>query len=375
MISVFGSLVGDDEIQNVVKVMQSQWMGFGKNVDIFEEAYKKKFNLQNFAMVDSGSNALFMAIKLLNLPPNSEVIVPSFTWVSCAQAVLLCGLTPVFCDVNLRTMNIDKKSIEDKITNRTAAIMVVHYAGLPVEMDEILNFGYPVVEDSAHAVCSTYKGIPCGAIGDVGIYSFDAVKNLTVGEGGGLTTKVKNGIERAKIMRYCGIGKSGFDTAMTHKDLKNRWWEYQISEPFIKMLPTNIAAAIGIAQLNKIEQLQERRKQIWDIYQDEFSNVNSLIKPIDAPSHTRHSYFTYCIRAKNRDGLANYLLDNGIYTTLRYHPLHLNKIYNQENIELKNSEILNEDALSLPLHPRLTDLDVEKIITEVKRFYAKKSLC
>jgi aminotransferase len=176
-------------------------------------------------------------------------------------------------------------------------------------------------------------------------------------------------------MRYCGIGKSGFDAAMTHKDIKNRWWEYQISEPFIKMLPTNIAAAIGIAQLNKIEQLQERRKQIWDIYQDEFSNINSLIKPIDAPSHTRHSYFTYCIRAKNRDDLANHLLENGIYTTLRYHPLHLNKIYNQENIELKNSEILNKDALSLPLHPRLTDMDVEKIITEVKRFYAKKSLC
>lgn len=369
MISVFGSLVGESEIQNVVQVMQSQWMGFGKNVDLFEDKYKKKFNLENFAMVDSGSNALFMAIKLLDLPENSEVILPSFTWVSCAQAILLAGHKPIFCDVDLSTMNVTKKSVEDKLTNKTAAIMVVHYAGLPVEMDEILSLGYQVVEDAAHAVDSTYRGMPCGAIGDVGIYSFDAVKNLTVGEGGGITTKIKNGIERAKTMRYCGIGKSGFDAAMANQNDKNRWWEYQISEPFIKMLPTNLAASIGIAQLDKIDQLQARRKVIWDRFQDEFKAVSNILRPVEALPHMKHSYFTYCIRVKNRDGLAKHLLDRGIYTTLRYHPLHLNAIYSQVDVCLENSEILNEEALSLPLHPRLSDDDVGKIIYEVKQFY------
>lgn len=368
MISVFGSFVGDEEINNVVQVMHSQWMGFGKNVDLFEEKFKEKFGLDNFAMVDSGSNALYMAVKLLNLPPNSEIIVPTFTWVSCAQAVLLAGHVPVFCDVDPMTMNVTRKTVAEKLTHDTKAIMVVHYAGLPVEMDEIISLGYPVIEDAAHAVASTYKGIPCGAIGDVGIYSFDAVKNLTVGEGGGITTKIKNGINRARTMRYCGIGKSGFDAATTGNQ-SSRWWEYQISEPFIKMLPTNLAAGIGLAQLKKIDQLQNLRKTIWDRYQDEFRKIPDLVLPQEATSGMTHSYFTYCIKAPRRNELAKYLLEKDIYTTLRYHPLHLNPIYGQQNVRLVNAEILNEHALSLPLHPRLSSVDVDKVIFEVLNFY------
>ena len=189
MISVFGSLVGDEEIANVTACMRSQWMGFGKNVEVFEKKYMEKYHLSSFAMVDSGSNALFMAVKLLDLPPGSEIILPSFTWVSCAQAILIAGHRPVFCDVDHRTMNVRCEDVEAKVTEKTAAVMVVHYAGLAVDMDPILALGYPVIEDAAHAVDSTYKGKPCGSIGDVGIFSYDAVKNLTVGEGGGITAR------------------------------------------------------------------------------------------------------------------------------------------------------------------------------------------
>ena len=171
MISVFGSLVDEEEIANVAACMRSQWMGFGKGVDTFEAKYKAKFGLEHFAMVDSGSNALFMAVTLLDLPPGSEIILPSFTWVSCAQAVLLAGHKPVFCDVDLVTMNVRRQDVEAKITPRTGAIMVVHYAGLAVDMDPILALGYPVIEDAAHAVDSTYQGKPCGAIGDVLVHS------------------------------------------------------------------------------------------------------------------------------------------------------------------------------------------------------------
>ncbi len=279
MISVFGSLVGDEEISNVTDCMQSQWMGFGGQVADFEKKYQEKFRLPHFAMVDSGSNALYMAISLLNLPPNSEIIVPSFTWVSCAQAVLLAGHKPVFCDVDHRTMNVRAEDVEAMRTSNTKAVMVVHYAGLSVEMDEILALGLPVIEDAAHAVDSTYRGKPCGAIGDVGIFSFDAVKNLTVGEGGGITSKHKDWIERAKVLRYCGIGKSGFDAAMSSAQTKKRWWEYNIQEPFIKMLPTNLAANIGLAQLNRIDALQARRKEIWEIYQRELEAVPGLVNP------------------------------------------------------------------------------------------------
>jgi dTDP-4-amino-4,6-dideoxygalactose transaminase len=369
MITVFGSLVGKEEIDNVTECMSSQWMGFGKKVDLFEEKYKNKFGLKNFAMVDSGSNALFMAVKLLDLPPNSEIILPSFTWVSCAQAIMLAGHKPIFCDVDIVTMNVRREDIEKVLSPNTAAIMVVHYAGLAVDLDPILDLGLPVIEDAAHAISSTYKGKPCGAIGDVGIYSYDAVKNMTVGEGGGIASIDPLKIERAKVMRYCGIGKSGFDTAISNASGKSRWWEYNIQEPFIKMLPTNLAASIGIAQLDKIDELQSRRKHIWDKYQDELSGMDNLILPQESKPGDIHSYFTYCIRVKKRDELAHYLLKENIYTTLRYHPLHLNPLYKQTNIRLENCEQLNEDALSIPIHPRLTNEDQDKIISKIKQFY------
>lgn len=369
MISVFGSLVDEAEIRNVVECMRSQWMGFGKNVDIFEARYKEKFGLKTFAMVDSGSNALYMAVKLLDLPPGSEIILPSFTWVSCAQAILLAGHRPVFCDVDLRTMNIRRQDVEARITARTGAVMVVHYAGLAVDMDPIIALGYPIIEDAAHAVDSTYRGRPCGAIADIGIFSFDAVKNLTVGEGGGITARKPEAIERARMLRYCGIGKSGFDSALSSAGSKSRWWEYNIQEPFIKMLPTNLAASIGLAQLEKFDDLQRRRKQIWDTYQAELSAVGQLVSPVDAHNGDRHSYFTYCIRVPRRDELAHDLLAKKIYTTLRYHPLHLNPLYGQTGLRLRNCEQLNEDALSIPIHPRLTDDQVGFVIESVRFFY------
>lgn len=374
MISVFGSKVGKEEIANVISCMESQWMGFGSNVPKFEEKFSKKYSIRNFAMVDSGSNALFMAVSLLNLPKGSEVILPSFTWVSCAQAVLMAGSIPVFCDVDTKTMNVRREDIERRLTANTKAIMIVHYAGLAVNLNEIIELGLPVIEDAAHAVASTYQGNPCGAITEVGIYSFDAVKNLTTGEGGGIATKNEELLERAKMMRYCGIGKSGFDSAISNAKGKDRWWEYKINEPFIKMLPTNMAAGIGLAQLDKIDELQRIRKKIWDHYQSEFSASGWIKTPAGAPGNDIHSYFTYCIRVPHRDELAHFLLDNDIYTTLRYHPLHLNPLYNQMNIRLPNCEILNEDCLSIPLHPRLEENDVDKIVDLIKKFGIKYNL-
>lgn len=365
MISVFGSKVGKEEIAGVTACMESQWMGFGKKVNEFEEKFSKHFSIPHFALVDSGSNALYMACVLLNLPKGSEIILPSFTWVSCAQAIIMAGHQPVFCDVDLDTFNISAGFIKEKITKKTGAIMVVHYAGKPVDMNPVMELGFPVIEDAAHAVNSSYHGKPCGAISDIGIYSFDAVKNLTTGEGGGITAKNKDIIARAKMLRYCGIGSSGFEAAASNAE--NKWWEYTIQEPFIKMLPTNIAASIGIAQLDKLNAFQEYRQKIWRLYTKELSGMDWLICPPDAGDHETHSYFTYVVRVKNRDKLARYLFDKSIYTTLRYHPLHLNNVY-QSSDSLPNCEQLNGEALSIPLHPNLSEQDVSYIIDTIKLF-------
>lgn len=368
MINVFGSAVGADEIAAVADVMQSQWMGFGSAVEAFEQRFRDDRHLGDFAMVDSGSNALLMAVALLNLPPGSEVIVPSFTWVSCAQAVLLAGCRPVFCDVDLTTMNVTAEHIERQVTERTAAVMVVHYAGLSVDLDPIRALGYPIIEDAAHAVASTYKGKQCGGVGDVGIFSFDAVKNLAVGEGGGITALDPDRMTRARRLRYCGIGKSGFEAAASSATGTSRWWEVSVDEPFIKMLPTSISAAIGLVQLDRLGALQARRAELWRIYDQMLGLDDQIRLPLGESEFGEHSYFTYCIRVNRRDELARYLLDNDIYTTLRYPPMHLYPVYGQTDVQLPNSELLNETALNIPLHPRLTDADVERVCDLIVRF-------
>jgi aminotransferase len=190
---------------------------------------------------------------------------------------------------------------------------------------------------------------------------------LTTGEGGGITARNPALIETAKKLRYCGIGKSGFDAAMQHAN--GRWWEHEITEPFIKMLPTNIAANIGLAQLEKIDMLQRRRKEIWYYYKETL-NIPELVLPVNN-KHDKHSYFTFCIRAQRRDELAKYLLDEGIYTTLRYHPLHLSPLYGQVDSFLPASEKLSREALNIPLHPRLTDDDVQYVIDSIRCFYGR----
>lgn len=365
MISVFGSLVGQEEIDEIRTSIDKQWIGLGPKTAAFEKAFAERLGLPDFALLDSGSNSLYMAAKILDLPPGSEVIVPSFTWISCAHAPILAGLKTVFCDVDLATMNVTAETVARAVTKNTRAVMVVHYAGLPVDMDPVLRLGYPVIEDAAHAVDSSHKGHACGSMGEVGIYSFDAVKNLTTGEGGGITARRADAMKRARLLRYCGIGKSGFEASAS----KERWWEYHIGDIFPKMLPNDIAASIGLAQLRKLDGMQRRRQAIWGTYQAEFKTVSWLETPVDPPPGDRHSYFTYCLRVKGgrRDRLAKSLFDSGIYTTLRYHPLHLNPIYGSD-ARLPNTEALNETALSIPLHPRLTDAEVEKIVSKVKAF-------
>lgn len=365
MISVFGSLVGEEEIEEIRSSIEMQWMGIGPKVKSFEQEFAKRLKLNNFAMLDSGSNSLYMAVKLLNLPPGSQVILPSFTWISCAHAVVLCGCEPVFCDVDLATYNVTAETIAPHLTQKTKAIMVVHYGGKPVQMPPILELGVPVIEDAAHAVDSKVGDVYCGSIGDVGIYSFDAVKNLATPDGGGITTRDPDLAAHVRVLRYCGIGKSGFEASVN----KDRWWEYNIAGFFPRFLPNDIVASVALAQLRKLDRLQAYRQQIWELYQREFAELGWLIRPQDAEKGEQHSYFTYCVRVLGgkRDRFAKYLYEQGIYTTLRYHPLHLNTIYNSK-AKLPVCEQLNEEALSLPIHPSLHEDDLEKIIDRVKNF-------
>ncbi|MBW4891790.1 DegT/DnrJ/EryC1/StrS family aminotransferase [Mucilaginibacter sp. HMF5004] len=367
MIKVFGSKVGKEELEQVQDSIDNQWLGAGPKVKEFEYLFGLKINSPNYIMIDNASNGMFMAIQLLNLPVGSEIIIPTFTWISCAHAIRMCGCIPVFCDVDLQTQNVTAALIAPCITTKTKAIMVVHYAGLPVDMDPIMQFGLPVIEDAAHAADSLYKGKHCGTIGDMGVYSYDSMKNIAIGEGGGFTCVDKQVLQRASVMRGCGLATPAYAQAGVQN---TRWWEQEAEEVSIKMKVSDIAAGFGLAQLNKLVLLQAKRKQIWDTYQKELATVGDIILPTDAPKDGgyKHSYFTFLIKTNSRDELSRYLYEHDIYTTLRFYPLHLMKIY-RTGKKLENAELLKETALNIPLHPDMDDDDVTKVIAIIKSFY------
>jgi dTDP-4-amino-4,6-dideoxygalactose transaminase len=360
-ISVFGSSTGEEELEQLRDVLTSEWLGNGVKTKQFESEFQIRLDLPNFLMVNSGSSALHMACVLLDLPKGSEVILPTITWLSCAHAVILAGLKPVFCDVDLYTQNVTVETIIPHITKNTRAIMVVHYAGKPVDILPILDLGYPVIEDAAHAVDSSIDGKACGSFGEVGIYSFDSIKNIAAGEAGGLTCKTEKMFKRAEALRYSGIGHSGFEQSKTLK----KWWEYNILEVFPKYMPNDLTSAVALAQLHKLDKLQNRRKEIWERYQAGLSKIKTLVLPTDVSVIEKHSYFTYFLQVENRDVFARKMLENGIYTTFRYHPLHLNSIFEQNNKYLPMSEVLNSKGINIPLHPKLSDKDIDYIINTI----------
>ncbi len=370
MIKVFASKIGQEEIDEVKTTLESQWLGIGPKVNLFEKELAKRNNFKSVVMTDSCSNSLYSSIKLFEFPPGSEIIVPSLTFIACAHAIVLNNCVPVFCDVDYDTMNCSINTIAPLVTQKTSAIMVVHYGGKPVNMKPIIELGIPIIEDAACAIDSKIDNSYCGSLGDVGCLSFDSMKNLSAGEGGAVVAASSTFIEKMKKLRYCGISKSGVDSA---KENKNRWWETEVSFASIRQMPNDIIASVALAQLRKLDVLQATRKRIWDIYQEEFKNL-PLNLPVNAAKNEQHSYFTYAIKFLPRDGgskrdkFAKYLYDKGIYTTLRYFPLHMMKFY-KTNQNLPNTEIINETALNLPLHPALTDEEVDYIITSVRNFF------
>jgi len=371
MLSVFGCEMTANEIARASSCLESQWIGMGQEVASFEREFSEARGLSNFVMCDSGSNALYLALRALDLPEGSEVIVPTFTWIACATSVLLAGLRPVFCDIDPSTMNVRAEDVAVQMTSDTSAIMVVHFAGLPVDLHDIRQFNLPIIEDCAHAVDSMYKGVACGSQSEASIFSFDSVKNLAVGEGGGVTFRDSSHADRARELRYCGIAKSGFQAASDQAASEPRWWEYDLRGIAPKMLPTDIAASIGRVQLKRLPEMQDRRRRLWEMYNEELDMVPGLLRPLEAPRTDRHSYFTYSIRVPQRDELARFLLDRGIYTTLRYQPLHYLPIFEQRWRDLPNSEALNEIALSIPLHPRMTSEDVLLVSDSIKEFFGE----
>lgn len=362
MINVFGSIFDRAELDSVRESLEQGWIGIGPKVRLFEAEFEKKVK-KPFVMVNNGSNALHLAVRLLRLRKGSKVMLPSFTYAACINAILLEGLEPVLVDVDPEDGNVTADTVKKKWVRGVKAIMPVHYAGKPCDMDSLKEFGVPLIEDAAHAVDTMIGNEHCGAIGDFGAFSFDPIKNLPTPDSGGVCMH-DNLLDEARHLRDLGISSTGLKASSGGR----RWWVGDIVATFPKYTPNDIAACFAIEGLKKLRKNQERRREIWNFYTESFSCL-----PMETPKTSdsyRHSYFTYLIKTDRRDQLAEMLLSELVYTTLRFHPLHKYKIFkNHRSGRYPGCDKLESRGLNLPIHPRLSDFEVKKIVNLVQRFY------
>lgn len=363
-----------DEITNIQKAIDSQKIcgdgRFTKSCNIWME---EKFNANKVLLTTSCTHALEMAAILADIKPGDEVIMPSYTFVSTADAFVQRGATIVFVDIRPDTMNIDENLIEDAITDKTKTIVVVHYAGVSCEMDTITDIAKRhnlfVVEDAAQGVMSTYKGKALGTIGDFGCYSFHETKNYSMGEGGAILIKDDKYIEKAEITREKGTNRSQFFRGQIDK---YTWVDYGSS-----YLPSELNAAYLYAQLKNADKINENRLNSWNLYYD-------LLKPLadegfielpHIPEGCEHNAHMFYIKAKDleeRTKLIKFMKDNEISLAFHYIPLHsapaglkFGRFHGEDVYTTKESDRL----VRLPMYYGLSTEEIQYVVKYIKKFY------
>jgi perosamine synthetase len=371
--------ITDDEINEVVNTIKSGWLTMGPKAIEFEEKFKEYIfsdsgidENKRFALsLNSGTAALHLALKAIGIKPWDEVIIPTNTFIATAEVVTYFGAIPVLCDIEEDTHNIDAFKIEALITERTKAIIPVHFGGEPCDMDELIGIAKGnklyVIEDAAHALPSKYKGKMIGTIGDITCFSFYATKTLTTGEGGMATTTNEDYAKRIKINRLHGISRDAWD----RYTLKGSWY-YEVVDNGYKYNTTDINAALGLAQLKKIDWMNERRAEVARKYTEAFKGTKVIPPVVKADRET--SWHLYVVKVNNRNELFEKLKENGIGTSVHFIPVHKHPYYKEtygyrdENFPVAN--YVFEKSLSLPIYPGLTDKELSYISETVLK-YAK----
>lgn len=369
MIPVFRPSMGEEEIQAVAEVMRSGWLGLGPKTKEFEERFAAYIGCRYAVGVNSCTAALHLALKVTEVE-GGEVITTPMTFVSTNHAILYNNAKPVFCDIEPDTLNLDADRIEALVTDKTRAVMVVHYGGYPADMDRILEvakkYRLKVIEDAAHGCGGEYKTNKLGAIGDIGCFSFHAVKNLAVGDGGMITTDDPEIYRRLLKLRWMGISKDTW--SREEKDSLKYSWYYNVEEIGFKYHMNDLAAAIGLVQLSKLDNMNKRRLEISRRYSEAFSVSEKVDTPTIKAYMTRPACHNYVIKLSRRDGLNDFLKVKGISTGVHYIPNNQYDIYKQFRGETPVSDGVWKRLLTLPVYPDLKDNEVEFIADSILEF-------
>ncbi len=336
---------------------------------------EEKTGARRGLLVTSGSTALDMAAILADVGPGDEVILPSYTFVSTANAFVLRGAKLVFVDIRPDTQNIDEKLIEDAITDKTKVIAPVHYAGVGCEMDTIMEIakkhGLIVVEDAAQGVMSTYKGRALGSIGDFGCYSFHETKNYSMGEGGAILIKDEEDAEKAEIIREKGTDRSRF--------LRGQVDKYTWVEMGSSYLPSDINAAFLYAQLEEADMINQNRRASWDAYYEmltPLADAGRIELPVvpEECEHNSHMFYIKTAGIEERTALSAFLKENGIGSAFHYVPLHsapAGQRFGRFHGEDRYTTVTFERLLRLPMYYGLKPDEVEFVCSKIEEFYSK----
>jgi dTDP-4-amino-4,6-dideoxygalactose transaminase len=368
------------EIDEVTDTLRSGWIAAGPKVKRFEREFAEAVGAGHAVAMSSATAALHIALEVVRVKPGDEVIVPVYTFTSSAAVIAHCGATPVLVDIEANSFNIDPAKLEAAITPRTKAIIVVHFAGLPAEMDAILDIGkrhgLPIIEDAAHALPTFYRGRMIGTLGDLTAFSFYATKTLATGDGGMLVTNNPVWAERAGIMAMHGISRDAWKRYSAEGS-----WFYEVIDAGYKYNMTDIAAALGLQQLARRQWLLERRQAIAAAYNAAFAKVEELEIPPEC-ADSQHAWHLYALRIHperlmvTRDEFIKELAAANIGTSVHFIPLHLHPYY-RDTYKLAPEDFpvalaTYQREISLPIYPGMTEDDTQDVIAAVLRIVKQR---
>lgn len=361
--------IDQDDIQAVVDVLKSDFLTTGPKIAEFEQTVADYVGAKYAVAISNGTSALHAACFAAGIGPGDEVITTPLTFAASANCVLYCGGTPVFADVDPKTYNIDPEDIRRKITDRTKAIIAVHLAGQPCDMDAIHSiaheYGLIVIEDGAHALGSVYKGKKVGSLSDMTTFSFHPVKPITTGEGGMIVTDNEEFYKKMALFRSHGITRD--DSMMTRNDGP---WFYQQFDLGYNYRITDIQCALGCSQMKKLDRFLARRKEIVARYNEAFADCDNIITPYQL-SDTESGWHLYIVQVKNCDRRQVFeaMREKGIGVNVHYIPVYMHPYYQEhgyENVHCANAEEIYSHIISLPLYQGLTSEQQDYVIDTLK---------
>jgi len=372
-IRLFKPSIGKEELENIKQVFDREWLGLGPMVSEFEKEWSNYIGSKMSIGVNSATAALHLALKAFDFPKGKKVLVPAITFTSTANVVLYNDLIPVFVDVEKETASMDMEDMKRKYDKDVVAVIPVHNGGYPVPMDKLMEWAneksVKVIEDCAHCAGSDYKGKKLGTWGHIGCFSFEEKKLMTTGDGGMICSDDVELISPLLPYRWVGIDKDTWRRAekfQNSKQLDAKHWHYEINVLGYKYNMNDVAAAIGLAQLNKLDEMNSRRGNIINKYLEGIKDLKT-IKPIFPYNTKKHAYWYFGIKTKKRDDLILFLKNRGVATGVHFYPLTLQPLFNKYN-NCPVAESIWKEFVTLPSHVDLIDEEVNFVIDSLKEF-------